>query len=109
MDKKTESPRIHLTLSIESSELLTELAMAIGCSRASVATYLLENSITELSYIPARGLAKSLKDTRGILGEHDAWMQTTVRRARGPSLAYISTALDAIIELARTRYDKHFR
>jgi len=105
MDNSLENPRIHLTLSTERSELLTELAKEIGCSRAAVATYLLERKIDELSSVPARSRTKSLKDTRRILGSHDGWMQKTVRRARGPSLSYIATALDSIIDLARTRYD----
>ncbi len=103
------SPRIHLTLSDENSELLTELAKAIGCSRAAAASYLLERSITELAFVPARSRAKSLKDTRTALGARDDFMQKTIRRARGPSLAYIATALESLIQLARTRYDFRFR
>lgn len=100
----THSPRIHITLSNENSDLLSELAEGIGCSRSAVAAYLLEDSLSELANIPLRSRAKSLKDARRCLGDNDEWLQKAVRRARGPSLAYISTALFALQELARDRW-----
>jgi hypothetical protein len=85
--------------------LVRELADAIGCSRSAVLSYLLSDAIARVASVPARSRAKELRSTRLLLKGQDDFMQGVVRRARGPSLAFITSSLDGLLTLARSRYD----
>ena len=85
--------------------LVRELADVIGCSRSSVISYLLSDALARVAAVPARSRAKELRSTRLLLKGQDDFLQNVVRRARGPSLAFIASSLDGLLTLARSRYD----
>jgi hypothetical protein len=102
-----ETYYVKVALCPDEVELVREIAAGIGCSRAAVVTYLLSDNLSRLAAIPQRSRVKNVRDTRTLLKGQDDWFQKTIRNARGPSDAFISTALEALLTLARTRYDTY--
>jgi len=104
---KKESYRVNVDLDDGELALVCEIASGIGCTKAAVVTYLLQDNLARLAAIPTRSRLKNVKDTRLLLKGQDDWLQKTIRNARGPSYAYIVTAIEGLLTLARERYDSY--
>ena len=105
-DKK-QTYRVAVDLDDDELALVCEIAAGIGCTKAAVVTYLLHDNLARLAAIPVRSRLKNVRDTRLLLKGQDDWLQKTIRNARGPSQAFIDTAIEGLLTLARERYDTY--
>jgi len=105
--EKKQSYRVNVELGESELALVCEVAAGIGCTKAAVVTYLLQDNLARIAAIPERSRLKNVRDTRLLLKGQDDWLQKTIRNARGPSYAFISTAIEALLTLARERYDTY--
>lgn len=104
---KKETYRVNVELDDDELALVCEIASGIGCTKAAVVTYLLQDNIARIAAIPERSRLKNVKDTRLLLKGQDDWLQKTIRNARGPSYSFIITAIEGLLTLARERYDTY--
>lgn len=98
--------RIKLTLDVGDLELLTELAAAVGCSRAAVASFFLTHALYQVRRISAAERLKLIRtykaDTSPGGGSYQlpldvAEVMGVPRRARGmDSLSVIFNSLSAL-------------
>jgi len=105
--EKKQSYRVNVDLDDDELALVCEIASGIGCTKAAVVTYLLQDNLARIAAIPVRSRLKNVRDTRLQLKGHDDWLQKTIRNARGPSHSLIMTAIECLLTLARERYDTY--
>lgn len=120
MSEKVESYRLYVPLTGDELAFLDELAQGIGCSRAAIGAYLLNDAIRELMVVPARSRAKIYRDCRSLLWGSELAVagsmactgleRTRVEaeavaakalRARGVSGRYIGAVLRTMMERVR--------
>ena len=90
--------RLNLSLAPRVWNAVGVIAERIGCSRSAVACCLLEADLNALSSLPKREVEREISACRRVLGDAERWRQRVVRRARGPSIAYIGTVLAGLLE-----------
>lgn len=96
---KSGMRRVKLSLDASMWDAAGELAKRIGCSRSAVASGLLSHDLGFLSELPKRAVWREVVACRRVLGPMDRWKQKVILRARGPSMAYVSVVLRALLEL----------